>query len=150
MSSRLEKFGRLPWKERWTIVEAAAICAVVRLMLATTPYGRVSAMVGRVARRSGRGGRLDATGEEVARVVRAVGAASSAILGTGQCLVRALAAQVMLGRRGYRTEVKFGVEKDGDGVFGAHAWLERDGRVLIGGGVEPGRYAPLGRTGEKG
>ncbi|GEM_PF-2905702 len=48
------------------------------------------------------------------------------------CLVRALAAQILLLRSGYRSDLKIGVTKE-DGHLEAHAWLVRKGRVLIGG-----------------
>jgi hypothetical protein len=51
------------------------------------------------------------------------------------CLVRALAAQVMLARRGYEPHVQIGFTK-GERVRG-HAWLECDGRAVLGGSTEP-------------
>jgi hypothetical protein len=58
------------------------------------------------------------------------------------CLSRALAAQVLLARRGYPVLLHFGAVKEGE-RFLAHAWLESEGQVVIGGHiVEP--YTPLG------
>ncbi len=47
------------------------------------------------------------------------------------CLVQALAATVMLSRYGHRASLCIGVAKAG-GAFGAHAWVECEGPVVIG------------------
>jgi hypothetical protein len=57
-------------------------------------------------------------------------------------LVRALAAQTLLARHGHASQPRLGVAGGAGRRFEAHAWLKRDGRVLIG-GLEAGRYAPL-------
>lgn len=46
-----------------------------------------------------------------------------------RCLVRALALQDLLARRGMASEIRVGVRRDADG-FRAHAWVELAGRVL--------------------
>jgi hypothetical protein len=49
------------------------------------------------------------------------------------CLTQALAAQVLLARSGDQSDLRIGVTRDSNGKFLAHAWLERQGAVLIGG-----------------
>ena len=49
------------------------------------------------------------------------------------CLVQALAAQHWLRRRGIRSLIIIGARKSLDDVFDAHAWLEAEGRVVVGG-----------------
>lgn len=61
-----------------------------------------------------------------------------------QCLTKALVLQRMLARRGFTSDVVVGVAHEGPALF-AHAWLERDGRVVIGSGAR--EYAPLWRPG---
>ena len=49
------------------------------------------------------------------------------------CLTQALAGQVLLERYGYPALVHVGVTKKAkNGTFQAHAWLESDGKVVIG------------------
>jgi hypothetical protein len=50
------------------------------------------------------------------------------------CLTQALAMQILLKREGIAVQLHLGVAKDEQGRVTAHAWLEQDGRVLIGGG----------------
>ena len=48
------------------------------------------------------------------------------------CLTQALSLQVLLSKAGLHSRLCIGVRKESKG-FEAHAWIERDGRVLIGG-----------------
>jgi len=80
--------------------------------------------------------------EEIARIVEV---ASRRMPWLKTCLAQALAAQVLLTRRGYPALLRIGVARGDQGEFQAHAWVESRGKVLIGGGSELKRYAPLGR-----
>ncbi len=64
------------------------------------------------------------------RIVWAARTAARWLPGT-TCLCAALALQRMLGRRGYTSELHIGVARGQQG-FSAHAWIVRDGQVLIG------------------
>ena len=59
------------------------------------------------------------------------------------CFVRALAAQVLLQRRGYQTDLRVGVAKEPNGRLKGHAWLEKNGEVLIGGMEDLSQYTLL-------
>ena len=56
------------------------------------------------------------------------------------CLIRALVAELLLDRKGGPTCLTIGVRRSG-GRFEAHAWLAREGRVLIGAPAD--EYLPL-------
>lgn len=59
------------------------------------------------------------------------------------CLVRAVACQLLLLRRGiHGAAIRLGVRKAADGALEAHAWLLLDGAVLIGGEEAMG-FVPL-------
>jgi len=49
------------------------------------------------------------------------------------CLTRAQALQIMLARRGVSTRLMLGVARPNSDEFRAHAWLEKDGEIVIGG-----------------
>jgi hypothetical protein len=68
---------------------------------------------------------------QVYKVVWAVSAAARRVP-KATCLTQALATQIMLGRRGHRTSLQLGIMKTQAGKFDAHAWVERNGHVLIG------------------
>lgn len=59
------------------------------------------------------------------------------------CLVTALVTEALLSRHGYRAHLRVGVQRQG-GEFAAHAWLEFQGSVVVGGPVEMVKqYTPL-------
>jgi hypothetical protein len=59
------------------------------------------------------------------------------------CLVQALAAQIMLARAGYPSELKIGVARNSDNRLDAHAWLTDRENVLIGYLNDLHRFVPL-------
>lgn len=65
----------------------------------------------------------------------AVAAGRYSPLGT-TCLATALVAQAMLQRHGYEARLRIGVRRNLNGEFTAHAWLEREGEVIVGGPVQ--------------
>ena len=60
------------------------------------------------------------------------------------CLTQALAGGFLIRRAGSNAVIHFGVAK-GEAGFKAHAWLESDGDILIG-GREAAAYLPLTRA----
>lgn len=62
-------------------------------------------------------------------------------LGTS-CLVQALAAHLFVDTRTAPLCLRIGVRRAEHGVLKAHAWVEREGRLLVG-GHEPGAFDPL-------
>jgi hypothetical protein len=136
--SKLASFLALPRAERRLIVAAAGLLAGIRIGLWVLPFRSVHGAIRALGERPRS---RDGNGPPVERIVWAVGAADRFVPRT-TCLVRALAAQALLGRRGYASQLRLGVAGGSGRVFEAHAWLERDGHVLIGGPVE-GRYVPL-------
>ena len=75
-------------------------------------------------------------------------AAASRRVPKATCLTQAIALRTLLARDGKESELRIGVAKAEDGRLEAHAWLESDGRIVIG-GRESSRFAVLA-AGEKG
>lgn len=59
------------------------------------------------------------------------------------CLLQAMAADRWLRNHGYRPEFHLGVARKDEGELCAHAWLTLDGKVVTGGAVDIGNYAPI-------
>ena len=54
------------------------------------------------------------------------------------CLTQALAGWIMLTRHGTASRIKIGVSSPAERGFGAHAWLECGGQVILGDiGLDP-------------
>ncbi len=129
-------------REYRLLAQALAATALARLGLLVLPLATVRRTVCFIAR-----GPLPlpparrSTPEQVIRA--AVSAGLHSPLGT-TCLATALVAQAMLQRHGHHASLRVGVRRDADGAFRAHAWLEREGRVVVGGPPALiGSYMPL-------
>jgi hypothetical protein len=60
------------------------------------------------------------------------------------CLTRALTAQYLITKRGYKADLKIGVAKGSNKNIEAHAWVESCGKIIIGGDIEDfNRYTPF-------
>jgi hypothetical protein len=138
------KFFRLSAAEKRVLFQAAAWLVLWRVLLAAAPFARVQQLVARACGR--RGGSAPGCPDAPApfRIGYLVAAAANFIPGT-TCLPRALATQVLLGRHGHGPELHIGVNRDSQGRFQAHAWVETGGRVVIGGPEVTG-YKPILRT----
>jgi hypothetical protein len=125
----LRRFLVLPGADQRLIVKAAGVLAAIRLGLWVLSFRSVYRAVRAVS-----GRRRSPRGPDPSRIAWAVGVAGR-ILPENTCLVRALAAQVLLARRGHPSELRVGVASGSGRAFEAHAWLEWNGQVLIGGPV---------------
>lgn len=59
-----------------------------------------------------------------------------------QCLVQAIAAQMVLTRAGYQPIIRVGVNRE-NGAIGAHAWLLLDNEILLGATPDLASYTVL-------
>lgn len=134
---QLRKAARLPFRESCLLGEAWLCCLVARFALRLFSFGRLLTVIQRTAERHRP--HLDAGG--VARLARLVEIAARHAPGTASCLEGALVLGWLLGRRGIVTTVNLGVARRNGEVL-AHAWLERDGQILIGGRTEE-IYSPI-------
>jgi len=131
---RVKRFLRLPRTERTLLLQAAFSILAVRFALRFLSFERLQVLACRWAGRA-------TTPVSSDRIVWAVEAAARHIPASS-CLSKALAAQALLARHGYASQLMIGVAKDEALRLEAHAWIICQDRVLIG-GPETGRYAPL-------
>jgi hypothetical protein len=60
------------------------------------------------------------------------------------CLTQAVTAQLLLARRGYRSDMRVGERQDEAGKISAHAWLLAQGQIVLGDHpADLQAYAPL-------
>jgi hypothetical protein len=120
--------------------EAVAMLVVARLAVRFVPLARVLAWASRPPRR------LDRFAvDEIGWVSWAIDTVVAKRWMTAASLPRALAAQIMLRRRGIASRLCLGVAHDG-GALAAHAWIEV-GRDLRVGGTEATRLTRLAEFG---
>jgi hypothetical protein len=140
---RFGKWLDLPASEHRGLLEAMLLLAGIRLALWLRPFDAIRQELDRPARRSrrSRSGANEPAANEIMRVRRHVDVGSRYIPGAS-CLTQALAAQVLLRRAGLDTMLRIGVKKEPVEGFKAHAWLECDGVIVVGGEVMP-QFTPL-------
>jgi hypothetical protein len=131
--ARLLRFLRYPLSEQWILVQVSILLILIRIALILLPFRTISRFIQRIGRK--KPGPNVSEDLFVRRILWAINRTAGPILGDRACLTQALVGQVLLGRRGVDTQLRIGVLKDGDGRFQAHAWLESDGQVLLGGTV---------------
>jgi hypothetical protein len=134
---RLVKFFNLSTRDKILALHCLFVVALVRIALSLFSYRLVHRLLRQKVSRTS----LDI--RKADRIVRAVGS-SSKLVPRASCLTQALAAQFVLARAGIRSQIRIGVAIHDEGKFVAHAWLIREGRVVMGGTVEEiQRYAML-------
>lgn len=139
--SRLLKFVKLPAAEKTLFIEAFFFVAAVRIGLWTVPFGRLRQYFdGFLRHRAAE--TPEADWAEVKRIVRSVKTVSR-FVPFASCLTQALAALLLIRLNGQEAELKIGVAKDAKSGFDAHAWLEKENRIIIGKIPEHGRYMIL-------
>ena len=123
-----------PWRrlralgaaDRRLLAETALLMVRVRAALWIRPFAALRESLDR-----SRGSRR-ASSHDPDRVAWAVAAIARRLPGM-TCLVQSLAADALLRRRGYQPELHIGVRARGAAVpLDAHAWVECDGRVVVG------------------
>ena len=139
---RLRRFLALPPIERRLVVRAALLLGVIRLGLRLLPFRTLWRLLNQAPRASV--GSPTATHFSPDRIAWAVRVASPVVLGVKPCLAQSLAVRLLLRRRGYPARLHLGVARGEGGQVQAHAWVETNGRVVIGGSAsELERYTPL-------
>ena len=127
------KFARLANADRNLLIRTALLLLAMRCGLALFGYVSVRRWLAN-AGRPRRGAELE-SGEDAGKIERliwALNTAGAVVLGTQPCLAIAMATHWLLYRRGFGTDLRIGVTQDEAGRLEAHAWVERDGRILIG------------------
>lgn len=129
---RAAQLRALSAPEQATLVLALLLVAHVRLALSVLPSRITLKLVRRLADTDVADLPVRQGTVPIEHVAWAVEAASR-FVPNATCLTQAVAGHLLLRRCGYATKLCLGVARPSKGEFYAHAWIERDGRVLIGG-----------------
>jgi hypothetical protein len=126
--SRLSKFLRLSSVEKTVLVRVWILLGIIRLalsLLSFTTLRKVLKVISPMIARSG-----GALSEDL--LVWAVGIVSRYVP-KATCLTQALTVQLFLKQSGRQACLHIGVTGSDNGRLKAHAWVESQGRVIIGG-----------------
>jgi len=129
--ARVVRFLQLSAEQRWLLFKVTMLLAGIRLSLWVVSYSVVRPLLDRLSQRSAR---LQTDPSPAEQLAWATTLAGRIVPGGGHCLSQALTLRTFLSRRGYPARICYGVREVEGAPFMAHAWVEHDGAVLIGGG----------------
>ena len=134
---RIRKFLNLSSNERRLLIKTWILLGVIRLGLELFPFSTLRKLLFKL-RFLFRGLEKDFSEEYLVWSVAVV----SPYVPKTTCLAQALAAHFLLQQAGYQARLHIGVEEAEKGSLKAHAWVESQGRILIG-GFDINRYTHL-------
>jgi hypothetical protein len=135
----LRRFRRKAPRERRILFEAAVLVPTVHALQQGLPYRRWRDLLeGRSWPRSKRPER-----PSVDEISRAVEIARRYLPGVYKCLPAAYATHLLLLRYGHPSKVHYGVARDAQGKVEAHAWVDSNGRVVMGQLDDLARFVPF-------
>ena len=119
---------------RRALPEALAAVVVVRLGLGIVPIAAWRRLSDRLRRRANLTAQRRPLPKDLAWAIRRV----SRAIPHATCLTQAVAAQLVLAHHGYQSELRIGVARTASNGLRAHAWLESDHLIVVGGRVDDG------------
>ena len=130
----VRRFLQLSNADRRLLAESALLVLYIRTALWTLPYNTLKT---RLRNRFKPASHY----YPCSRIVWAVSAVSKYVP-KASCLTQALAAETLLHRHGYPAVIHIGVAKRNTETLEAHAWVESEGRIILGGSGLAG-FTPL-------
>ena len=135
IARKIRTYRRFSARERSLVRTAAALLCLARAAIWILPFRYVKSGADRLSR--ARRARGEFSEIDVGWAIRVAGRSVPG----ARCLAQALAAQVLLSWLGYANRLHIGVALEGQ--FEAHAWVECNGMVVVGGAEEVTRYTPI-------
>jgi hypothetical protein len=137
----LNKFLRLPAADRRLLMKAMLLVWMVRMGLWLVPFRVMRQLLKKLGQ-----GSVASSVKESALVTRIAWAVSvtSRYVPAATCLTQAIVTKLILARCGCCSILRIGVTRSDSGRFQAHAWVESNGKVVIGGSESSLKnYTPL-------
>lgn len=127
--NKLRKFLALPAQEKALYMNTAIWLIAVKVGLYLLPFERLRGWLARFDQVVGKPAEM----EEMRAIIEAIERVAQALAPLRiNCLPQALVGHRLLGRKGFKVELKIGVLKTPGDRLVAHAWLEVQGRVILG------------------
>lgn len=143
---KLLKFLFLPYQEKKLISQSLFLVITIRLSLWIFPFRWLNNWLSKLG--SPNIGSQPTDQIVIGNVTRSVRSCSRYVP-RASCLTQALATQTILRLKGLDSQLKFGVDKDENEKLVAHAWVESDGKIIIGKSADIHRYSLLSLSKEQ-
>ena len=134
---RIRKFFNLSSSERRLLIKAWILLGLIRLGLELFPFSTLRKLLDRLRIKLG-SLKKEFSEEQLVWSVTVV----SRYIPKATCLAQALTTQLLLQQAGHQACLHIGVTEADEGCLKAHAWVESQGRILIG-GFDIDRYTHL-------
>lgn len=136
----LLKFLQLATTDKLLILKSFFLVLAIRILLWLVPVKLLQSLFTWNLEENG-----DMSASDWAKIISIVRSvkAVSRFVPRATCLTQALAASLLIRRSGQRSNLKIGVAKDDKSRLIAHAWLEKDGRIILGKHPDQGRFVAL-------
>lgn len=139
---RLANFLRLPSAQRRLIFQVTLLLRATQLALRLLPFRWVYQWIKHASQPPA--GQGEKAAVDAGLICATVNKSGRHFLGIDSCFPQALVGEMLLERNGHPAVLRIGVIKQPDGDLKAHAWVERNGEVVIGGPISHvERYTPL-------
>jgi len=134
---RIRKFLNLSPGERSLLIRAWILLGIIRLGLELFPFSTLRKLLDRLRPKLG-SFKEEFSEEKLVWPVTVV----SRYIPKATCLAQALTAQLLLQQAGHQACLHIGIEEAEKGGIKAHAWVESQGKIIIG-GFDLNRYTHL-------
>lgn len=135
---RVRSLLHRPPGELWLIGKVVMTTVLVRMMLPVVPIRHLMKLAGSAGVEGPRVCMKDPAAEK--RIISwAAAGTAKRLLRDRPCLTQALVVKYFYCRRGIPSVLRLGVAKDSE-TFLAHAWVESEGDIVVGGRSSPRRY----------
>lgn len=138
---KLRKLVGLKGTDRYLLLRTLLILGSIRLGLWMLSFQTLQKLLARVSQPETSTVKLEPL--PIGKIIWAVNLSSRYMPGQVKCLARALTTQVLMKQSNYTAELRIGVAKGESGKLEAHAWIEHQGRVVIGYLQDLSRYTPM-------
>ncbi len=138
---KLRKLVGLKGTDRYLLLRTFLLLGSIRLGLWMLSFQTLQKLLARVSQPETSTVKLEPL--PIGKIIWAVNLSSRYMPGQVKCLARALTTQVLMKQSNYTAELRIGVAKGESGKLEAHAWIEHQGRVVIGYLQDLSRYTPM-------
>jgi Transglutaminase-like superfamily len=135
---KIQKFLRLPPLDRQLLLETFLLLSSIRIGFLFLKFPLLQRLLGKVSQR-----RTHKSAISIDRIIWAIEVSTHLSPGGAKCLARALTVQTLMQQQGYESQLQIGVIHNSIEEFQAHAWIEYQGKIVIGELPDMEKYSAL-------